>query len=519
LQRVQRGGRVEPLTRDRTKPSPRRIAGLLPAGREALEADRCAEAVAALTPVVRSKPRSPAALYDLARAHFFLGEVGAATQLLKRACRIGAPLETRGFLACAAAFDPAIGQAAVLRYRRSFSAALARRFGSARSGVDRQKLRKKLRVGYVSSFFHAENWMKPVWALIDHHDPRSVEVHLFSDSSRGTDARRRARVAGARFHDVFGMRNAEIVRRIARERLDVLVDLNGFSRMGRLPIFLARPAPVVVAWFNIFGTTGMECFDALIGDGWVFLRGEERWYSERVIRLPMSYLTFDVTYPVPRVQRPPCLRNGFVTFGSLAPLYKLNDQVLAAWAEILKRSPKSRLLLANGSLSEPGNLRHTLARFAALGIGPERLVLAGGAPHREFLRKYGEIDISLDTFPYNGGTTTTESIWQGVPVLTFSGDRWISRTSASLLCNAGLDEFVLPDVRAYIEAAVRWGKSAGSARTLRALRAGMRARLRRSSVCDAARLAREMEDTFRDLCSRGQFAMAEIWTLGQIRRR
>jgi len=440
-----------------------------------------------------------AALYDLARARFFLGEVSAATRLLKRACRTGAPLETQGFLACAAAFDPAIGQAAVLRYRRSFASALARRFGSARSGVRPRKLRKKLRVGYVSSFFHAENWMKPVWALIDHHDSTKVEVHLFSDSSRPRDARRRARIARARFHDIFGLRNSEVVRRIARERLDVLVDLNGYSKMGRLPIFLARPAPVVVAWFNIFGTTGMDCFDALIGDQWAFRRGEERWYSERVIRLPLSYLTFEVTYSVPKVAPPPCLRNGFVTFGSLAPLYKLNDQVLAAWAEILRRSPKSRLFLANGSLADPGNRSHTLARFAKLGIGSERLVLAGGAPHREFLRRYGEIDISLDTFPYNGGTTTTECLWQGVPVLNFSGDRWISRTSASLLVNARLREFVCRDLPGYIKAAARWGNSRTSPTKLRALRIGMRARLKGSSVCAAVKLARSMEAVYRAL--------------------
>jgi predicted O-linked N-acetylglucosamine transferase (SPINDLY family) len=446
--------------------------------------------------VVRSRPRSAAALYDLARAHFFLGETAAATRLLRKACRLNARLETQGFLACAAAFDPAIGQGALLRNRRSFSAALSRRFGSAKTGVRPRKLGETLRVGYVSSFFHAENWMKPVWALIDHHDRKSVEVHLFSDSARAKEARRRAGVAVAKFHDIFGLRNREAVRRIEKERLDVLVDLNGYSKMGRFPIFLARPAPVVVAWFNIFGTTGMDCFDALIGDGWVFRRGEERWYSERVIRLPMSYLTFEVTYPVPRVAPPPCLKNGFITFGSLAPLYKLNDRVVEAWAEILKRSPKSRLLLANGSLADQGNRGHTLARFAALGISPDRLVLAGGAPHREFLRRYAEIDISLDTFPYNGGTTTTESLWQGVPVLTFSGDRWISRTSASLLINARLREFVCRDLRAYIEAAARWGNSRTSPAKLRALRMGMRARLKRSSVCDAAKLARSIEAVY-----------------------
>jgi protein O-GlcNAc transferase len=476
------------------------MVGRLRVGRKALKDDRYADAVASLTPVVRSRPRSAAAFYDLARAHFALGEIGPATRYLHAACRIGPSLEMRGFLAVVAAFDPAMSHAAVLRCRKAFAAALSRRF--ARLKADRparRSNREVLRIGYVSSFFHTDNWMKPVWALLDHHDRRKVEVHVFSDSSRGTAARRRAKVGGARFHGIFGLENREAAARIAVQRLDILVDLNGYSKIGRLPIFLARPAPIQAAWFNIFGTTGLDCFDALIGDPWVSRREEERWHTEKLIRLPMSYLTFEVTYPVPEVEPPPCLRNGFIMFGSLAPLYKLNDQVLSAWAKILKRRPESRLLLANGSLAETGNREHTLARFAALGIGPGRLILAGGAPHREFLRRYGEIDISLDTFPYNGGTTTTESIWQGVPVLTFSGDRWISRTSASILCNAGLEEFVLPDLNAYIEAAVRWGKSTKSVARLCELRSGMRARVRRSSACDGPRLAGEMEEVYREL--------------------
>jgi protein O-GlcNAc transferase len=468
---------------------------------EAMEKLDYPAALDALEPVVRAKPRHPAANYYLSRAYFFLGEVEKASRHLHRAVRAGAGLPASSFLAVMAAFDPTMNHAAVLACRKEFFAALRREVGMKprRPKARRRGPRKILRVGYVSSFFHADHWMKPVWALLDHHDPERVETHVFSDSPQPAIARRRARLARARFHDISRLDNARAASLIAARRIDILVDLNGFSKTGRLPLFLARPAPLVVSWFNIFGTTGMPCFDAIIGDRSVIRANEERWYVERVVKLPMSYLTFEVTYPVPKVAPAPGERNGFITFGSLTSLYKWNDQVIRAWAEILRRCPKSRLVLANALLGTESNRRYTLRRLASLGIPIDRLRMSGGAPHAEFLKLYASIDIALDTFPYNGGTTTSEAIWQGVPVLTFRGDRWISRTSATILAHAGLREFVCRNRRAYIEAAVGWGTLRSSAPELARLRATMRRRLKQTPILGSARFARAVEDVYRDL--------------------
>jgi protein O-GlcNAc transferase len=476
------------------------FAASIERGLEAIEKLDYAGALAALAPAVRSRPRHPAANYHVARAYYFLGKVDRASKHLRRAVRPRPSLDTLGFRAVIAAFDPAMNHRAVLACRRALFVSLRRALGK-RPCADSGPLtpRKILRVGYVSSFFHAHNWMKPVWGLIDHHNRNRVDPHVFSDSRRTDVARRRARLAQAGFHDISRLDNAQAADLVAANRIDILVDLNGFSRTNRLPLFLARPAPLVVAWFNIFGTTGMSCFDAIIGDRWVIRGNEERWYSERVVRLPVSYLAFEVSYPVPRVQPPPCLRNGFITFGSLTSLYKWNDQVLRAWAEILRRSRSSRLILANALLGTESNRNYTVRRFADLGIPARRLTMLGGAPHYEFLKRYDLIDIALDTFPYNGGTTTSEAIWQGVPVLTFVGDRWISRTSASIQCNAGLEEFVCKDTESYVASAARWGSSRNSPSRLAELRSTMRRRLRTSSILDCSRFARLMEKTYETL--------------------
>jgi protein O-GlcNAc transferase len=207
-------------------------------------------------------------------------------------------------------------------------------------------------------------------------------------------------------------------------------------------------------------------------------------------------LTFDVTYPTPELVDPPCLVSGGVTFGCLAPLYKITPQAIELWSGILREAPRSSLLLRGSALRSEGARRYVAEAFARCGVGGERIRLLGPAAHFEFLETYNQIDIALDTFPYNGGTTTTEAIWQGVPVVSYSGDRWVSRTSASLLRGGGLSQFVHGDLEGYAAQAVSLANAPETPAMLRELRRNMRERLRASKVCDTAGFAREMEGIY-----------------------
>jgi predicted O-linked N-acetylglucosamine transferase (SPINDLY family) len=260
--------------------------------------------------------------------------------------------------------------------------------------------------------------------------------------------------------------------------------------MRRLPLFTLRPAPVVVGWFNMYATTGIPSYDYLIGDDVVIPPEEEKFYCERIVRVPGSYLTFEVSYPVPSVADPPCLANGRITFGCLASQYKITEEVIQAWGTILQRVPNSSLILKNGALVSPGTRQFVHGLFERHHVCPNRVRLDGPSDHYQFLETYGEIDIALDTFPYNGGTTTTEAIWQGVPVVTFSGDRWAARTSASILQAAALGELVGQGLEEYISLAI---SLADSPERLLDLRRNMRSQLRDSPVCDTQRFARNME--------------------------
>jgi predicted O-linked N-acetylglucosamine transferase (SPINDLY family) len=360
----------------------------------------------------------------------------------------------------------------------------------------------RIRIGYISSFFHRQNWMKPVWSLIAQHDRDQFELHLFSDAHESAMPEGYSADARDRYHDISKQSNREAAALMAAQKIDLLIDLNGYSKLHRLPLFTLRPAPVIVGWFNMFATTGMDCYDYLIGDEQVIPPEEERFYCEKIIRVEGSYLTFDVSYPVPEIVEPPCVQSGRIAFGCLAPLYKITPQAMAAWAEILQAARGSSLVLRGSALQSSGARRYLTDAFAAHGIAAERLRLHGPAPHHQFLETYNEIDIALDTFPYNGGTTTTEAIWQGVPVIAFHGDRWVSRTSASILHAGGLSEFINRDLESYIRQAIRLAQDPSTPKRLAGLRRNMRSRLRSSPVCDTPGFARRMEAIYRRLLDR-----------------
>jgi protein O-GlcNAc transferase len=446
---------------------------------------------------VELEPEWLEARHNLARALYEMGQVSAALTHFRQCAgqRLEASAQSRAMIAVIIPGVPEADNQAVLEARTRWAADLRRQGGGAEPACGDADGRR-LRIGYVSAFFHRENWMKPVWGLINQHDRNAFQVRLFSDAPASSIQHGYSAHAEDQFFDTTRLSNEELAGLVRQTDIDILIDLNGYSDIRRLPLFTLRPSPVAIGWFNMYATTGMSGFDYLIGDEHVIPTEEERFYSERILRVPGSYLTFDVNYPVPPVTEAPCLTASGMAFGSLTSQYKITNEVVAAWSRILRQCPDSSLLLKNKQLKLESARQFVRGLFAKHAIAPDRILLEGPEEHYEFLKAYQRIDIALDTFPYNGGTTTTEAIWQGVPVLGFHGDRWASRTSASILRAGGLEEFVARDLEEYVDLAVRWGSSTGGRVRLGELRRTMRARLSASAVCDTARFAREMEHIY-----------------------
>ncbi len=455
------------------------------------------DAIAALRRVVAARPDAAGARCTLAEALFQLGETDAAVAEYRLAAESGDPQARTvalAAIACIAPGCPGLGHAAVRSARQDWAASIGD--GIRPLPPLRQRAEGKLRVGYVSAHFGARNWMKPVWGVINRHDRDRFEIHLLADGADPSADSGYVDHAEDHVWRIASLSNAELARRVREAALDVLVDLSGYSRQGRLALFLHRPAPRQLTWFNMYASSGLSCFDALVGDAAVVTQAEEAAYSEPIVKVPGTYLAFEVLYPVPEVAPPPVLRNRLLTFGSFASAHKITDGVVAAWARILLGAPSARLLLRNQTLHDASNRLALIARFASRGIAPHRLVLSGGAEHFEFLRSYDEVDIALDTFPYNGGTTTTEALWQGVPVLSFNGDRWASRTSRSLLLAADLADWVVANEREYVERAIALAQHEATPAALTRMRQEMRSRLRASAACDTGTLCRALEELY-----------------------
>jgi protein O-GlcNAc transferase len=444
--------------------------------------------------------------FNLAKALFELGEVDAAVDCYRVVAEEGPAALARDALAAIACIIPGAAtadNAVVLQARRGWARQEAKALGLVgRARPAPAAPTGKLRIGYVSAFFGDRNWMKPVWAAVNHHDRGRFEIHFFHDAKPPSAESGYRDHAQDIVHDVRAATNDGLAGYIARCGIDVLVDLNGYSHPSRLDLFMRRPAPVIVGWFNMFATTGIDAFDYIIGDDAVIPAAEERFYGERVLRVPGSYLAFNVLYPVPDVAPPPVLATGNLTFGCFCSQYKITDDTVAMFAAILRGAPQARLLLKSRPLADASCRGAVQARFARHGVGAERLLLEGPDEHFTFLAAYERVDIALDPFPYSGGTTTMEALWQGVPVLTFNGDRWASRTSRSLLLAAGLDAWCLADRDAFVVRAIALAAAPTTAAELAALRVSLRDRLAKSAACDGAALCRGLETLYEEIAIR-----------------
>jgi predicted O-linked N-acetylglucosamine transferase (SPINDLY family) len=443
------------------------------------------------------EPQDIDAHFCLGRALFYLGETDLAIeQFLFVAARGDARMRRLALrnLALFVPQSPSRGNAAILKARCEWASLEARIQRPRKVYPSRSHPRgTKLRIGYVSAFFDRHTYMKPVWGVLNSHDRSAFEIHLFLDGENPSSESGYRRHPDDTIHLIGDLSNKSAAERIAAAGIDVLVDLNGYSAAERLGLFMWKPAPVIAAWFNMYATSGISAFDYIIGDATVIPPGEERFYTERVLRVSGTHLAFSVSYRVPSVEPPPCLRCGQLTFGSLAPLYKITDHVISAWARILRGAPDARLLLKNKCMEDASNQAALYKRFARFGVPGERLVVEGPAEYFEFLKTYGRVDIALETFPYNGGTTAADALWQGVPTLAFYGDRWVSRMSCSILLAAGLGDWVTASLEAYIQRAIGLALSPATPAVLAALRARLREQLLASAACDTTTLCRELE--------------------------
>jgi predicted O-linked N-acetylglucosamine transferase (SPINDLY family) len=310
---------------------------------------------------------------------------------------------------------------------------------------------------------------------------------------------RRLQGAADYWRAIVGTADSDAAAMIMRDRIDILIDLSGHTGRNRLPLFALRPAPVQASWLGYYGTTGLDAMDYLLMDEAAVPPGEERDYSETVLRLPLGRFCYAPPDYAPAPGEPPSLQRGFVTFGSFNNLTKMGPQVVALWADVLRAAPASRLLLKWKSLDDAHVRRGIVAAFEAAGIASERLELRGFSPHPEMLAEYNEIDVALDPFPFGGGLTSCEALWMGIPVMTLPRDRPASRQTAGFLGLVGLGDCIASSPEDYVRLVVAM---AADRDRLRELRRMLRLRMAASPLCDGALFTPTLEAAYRHMWTR-----------------
>jgi protein O-GlcNAc transferase len=378
-----------------------------------------------------------------------------------------------------------------------------RRFGQALEGqIPARSLTKptaqdndrRLRVGYVSGDFTIHPMANFIHPVLRCHDRQAFEIFCYHTLNNADSLTQQIKEVADHWRDVAGDNDERIADTIMHDRIDILVDLSGHSGGNRLGVFARKPAALQYTWLGYLGTTGLKRMDYRLCDAHTDPPGiAEGWQTETPARLPDSQWCYDQRIvAVPAVSPLPRLERGYWTFGSFNNYRKLNERVLAAWAQVLIAVPDSRLIMFSFENRESGE--HAVAALVARGIERHRVDWVVRTSPEGHIDSFAGIDIALDSFPYNGATTTCDALLMGVPVLVVAGERQVARGGVSLLSSMGLNDWIADSEHELADVARR---QLASVEAIAQLRQDLRPRMRSSALMDATRFTRNLENLYR----------------------
>jgi len=376
-----------------------------------------------------------------------------------------------------------------------------------RPHINDRSAERCLRLGYVSPDFRVHSVAYFIEAVIASHDRTAFEAICYSDVSRPDSMTNHLKGLAGHWRDIVGMSDEQVADLIRNDRIDILVDLAGHTAKNRMPLFARKPGPVQVTYLGYPNTTGLPTMDYRITDLWADPPGQtDHLYTEELVRLAQGFLCYKPPVENPVVAKTPVLETGNITFASFNNRPKITPEVVRSWSKILTAVPNAKLVLKSKPLSDPGTRGHLLEMFVQNGVSSDRIRFVGYISSQfKHLELYNSIDIGLDTFPYNGTTTTCEAMWMGVPVIALAGESHVSRVGVSLLTNAGLPELMAESAEDYVEKAV---KLACDPKRLQAIRSNLRSMMGRSPLMDAQGFTRALEAAYRQMwhrwCGQGQ---------------
>lgn len=359
------------------------------------------------------------------------------------------------------------------------------------------ELKQQLRIGYLSPDFCTHSVSYFFEPILAHHRHDIYEIFCYSCTDYEDETTKRLQSYTSNWRSCGSLSDLEIAEQIRADQIDILVDLAGHTTNNRLRVLAYKPSPIQITYLGYPGTSGLPAVDYRITDKWADPTTNDIHYTEKLIRLETGFLCYAPPNVAPPVSSLPAQRKGYITFGSFNNLPKINASVVAIWSEILKAVPNSQLLLKSPPFEDAQTQAEYKRQFVTYGIASNRLSFLGRFPNPEdHLACYEQVDIALDPFPYNGTTTTCESLWMGVPVITLAGTVHASRVGVSLLSSLDLVEFIATTPERYIQIATNLAEDR---KKLEAFRASIRFRMAASPLCNAEAFTYHLETIYRQL--------------------
>ncbi len=351
---------------------------------------------------------------------------------------------------------------------------------------------RPLRIAYLSSDFRNHSVAHFILPVLESHDQENFELFIYHNHNREDEYTDRARTIARHFRKVADLSDQALCRAIRTDQIDILIELNGLTEFNRMSVLAMKAAPIQISWIGYPNTTGLGTVDFRIVDEITDPREyAQDFHIEKLLYMPSGFSVYQAPEELPDVADPPFIENGFITFGSFNNMPKLNKPLIKSWSEILHGVKGSRFFLKNIAAGYKQPVRQLQEEFLAHGISTDRIEFHGQfASQREHLESFSKVDICLDSFPYNGTTTTCDSLIMGVPVITRAGSSHRSRVSCSLLTALALDSLIASDENTYIDAAVGLASDLDQ---MRKLRSGLRKLMQSSSLMDSHTLTRELE--------------------------
>lgn len=358
--------------------------------------------------------------------------------------------------------------------------------------------RRRLRLGYVSGDFSYHVVALFMLPVLERRSRAAFEVSCYATSKRVDEYTQKLAASADAWRACAGLSAEQLAEAIHRDGIDILVDLAGHSGEPQLRVFAQKPAPVQATWLGYLNTTGLTRIDYRISDAHADPVGlTDARHTEKLVRLPHSQWCYRPFIQTAAAPAPPCVREGFVTFGSFNQALKLSKASRRLWAQILMRLPGSRLVV----LGVPSGAAREglLADLTSAGVDARRVTLVPYVSLHDYYAWFNAVDMALDSTPYSGGTTTCDALWMGVPVLTAPGERPSSRSAASILATAGLAEWIASGPEDYVSRGVEYARNT---QMLANLRVTLRTRLRGSPLMDEAGFAKDLETAYREIWRR-----------------